>query len=384
MMRVLHVHSGNLYGGVETLLVTLARLAGLCPALESEFALSYNGRLAAELRESGAQVHQLGEVRARYPLAVWRARRRLGQLLCERRFDAAVCHMAWAQAIFGATVSAAKIPLVFWMHDAAGGRHWLERWARRTPPDLTVCNSRFTAATLPRLYPDSPYELVHCPVAPGQPPLTEAERAALRRQLDTPPDAVVIVQASRLEPWKGQMLHLEALAHLRDLPGWFCWIAGGAQRPHEAVFLDQLRAAADRFGIAGHLRFLGDRSDVARVLAAADICCQPNLGPEPFGIAFVEALGAGLPAVSTAIGGATEIIDETCGILVPSNDQQALATALRRLIESPAERARLGAAGPRRARTLCDPATQMGRLVQVLERAAAAANGAARLAGALG
>jgi glycosyltransferase involved in cell wall biosynthesis len=49
------------------------------------------------------------------------------------------------------------------------------------------------------------------------------------------------------------------------------------------------------------------RSDVARLLAAADIHCQPNIGPEPFGITFIEALYAGLPLVTTSIGGAIEM-----------------------------------------------------------------------------
>ena len=45
-----------------------------------------------------------------------------------------------------------KPPLVFWMHAPAEGRHWLERWARRTTPDLVVCNSRFTAESAKSLY----------------------------------------------------------------------------------------------------------------------------------------------------------------------------------------------------------------------------------------
>ena len=61
-------------------------------------------------------------------------------------------------------------------------------------------------------------------------------------------------------------------------------------------------------------------TDVPRLLAAADIHCQPNISPEPFGIAFIEALAAGLPVVTSAIGGAIEIVDDTCGRLVPASD----------------------------------------------------------------
>ena len=55
-----------------------------------------------------------------------------------------------------------------------------------------------------------------------------------------------------------------------------------------------------RRGIAGRVRFLGERRDVAACMHAADIHCQPNTAPEPFGLVFVEALYAGLPVVTTA------------------------------------------------------------------------------------
>jgi glycosyltransferase involved in cell wall biosynthesis len=188
----------------------------------------------------------------------------------------------------------------------------------------------------------------------------------VRRELDTPDDATVIIQASRLERWKGQSLLIEALGCLKEEPGWVAWVAGGAQRPHEAVYLDELKASANRLGIADRVRFLGQRSDVPRLLQAADIHCQPNTGPEPFGIVFIEAMYAGLPLVSTRMGGGAELIDESCGILVPPAEPLGLANALRRLLNDPEERARLGAAGPDRAKALCDPATILHSLHDLL------------------
>jgi len=103
-------------------------------------------------------------------------------------------------------------------------------------------------------------------------------------------------------------------------------------------------------GIAGRVRFLGQWSDVSSLLRAADIFCQPNQMPEPFGIVFIEALLARLPVVTSAMGGASEIVDESCGLLVPRSDIDALAGALRQLIESAPLRAKLGSGGPARAR----------------------------------
>jgi glycosyltransferase involved in cell wall biosynthesis len=94
--------------------------------------------------------------------------------------------------------------------------------------------------------------------------------------------------------------------------------------------------------------------------------CQANITPESFGITYVEALAAGLPVVTSRFGGAMEIVDESCGVLVPPGDSNALAAALERLIVDRPLRAKLAAAAPARARTLSDPATQMFRLADAL------------------
>ena len=74
-MRVLHVYGGNLYGGIETLLVTMARGRVLCPALDAEIALCFDARLSSELEATGIPVHRLPEVRASRPQTVLRAAR---------------------------------------------------------------------------------------------------------------------------------------------------------------------------------------------------------------------------------------------------------------------------------------------------------------------
>lgn len=359
-----------MYGGVETTLLTLARQRLQEPETERHFALCFEGRLSAELRATGVPLHHLGSLRIRRPLKVWRARRALRRLLCSHPFDVAICHMAWSQVIFGPVVRAAGVPLVFWLHNEARGRHWLERWARRTRPDLVLCNSYFTAATLQHLYPQIEREVIYAPIADQFQRLGPAERCAVRAELQTPPEAAVIIQVGRLEDLKGHALHFEALSLLRDLPGWICWQVGGAQQPAEWRYLERLQTLAARLGIAERLRFTGQRRDVPRLLQAADLYCQPNIRPEGFGRTFVEALLNRLPVVTTALGGACEIVDETCGRLVPPNDAAALAYRLRQLLNDQALRARLGTAGQARAQQLCDPITRLQQLNQILVRVA--------------
>ncbi len=364
-LRVLHVHSGNLYGGIESILVTLARHGELCPRMESHFALCFEGRLSAELVAAGARVYQLGKTRIRRPRTVLRARRILRDLLSNLSFDLVIVHSGWSQAVFGPVIHSGGLPLVYWLHHAIDdGRNWLDRWASRTIPTLTLCNSEFTARAFGNMYPNARAEVVYCPVA-NEGAHSEASLET-RAEFQTPPEATVIIQVSRMEAWKGHALHLEALSRLKDLSDWVCWQVGGAQRPEEIQYLDELKRMTVQLGIEGRVHFLGQRSDVPRLLAAADIHCQPNTGPEPFGVTFIEALYAGLPVITTAIGGAPEIVNDSCGVLVPPGDPTALAASMRLLIQDPSLRLRLGGAGPERARKLCDPLTQMERLNELL------------------
>jgi glycosyltransferase involved in cell wall biosynthesis len=375
-MRVLHVYSGNLYGGIETLLQTMARMRALCPAIEPEAALCFEGRLSTELAATGVSVHRLPEARASRPQSIIRARRQLAAIIGAGRFDRVVCHAAWSQALFGGVVKRANVPLVFWAHDIATGTHWTERLARRVRPDLVICNSRYTAGSIKQLYDSVPAIVLTYPIDTNAAVVTAAERAALRQEFDTPADATVLIQVSRMEAWKGHAVVVEALARLREQPGWVWWVVGGAQRPEEVAYVNELVAAARRLGIADRVRWLGEQRDVRRLLAAADVHCQANIAPEPFGIAYVEALAAGLPVVTSRSGGAMEIVDESCGVLVPPGDSRALAAALERLIVDRPFRAKLAAAAPARARHLSDPATQLARLAEALTAMSPAGVGA--------
>jgi len=213
-MRVLHVSSGNLYGGVETLLVTLARSRHLCPDMEPHFALCFEGRLSEELRTAGVPFYFLGNVHISRPWTIWRARRKLRAILSHLQFDAVICHMSWSLAIFG-SAPGASTQLVFWMHGWASGFHWLDRWAKSRKPNLAICSSGFTASALPNLFPDMPARVIHYPVALRRDTLIHN----IREQLNIPGNAVVIVQVSRMESWKGHLIHLQALTRLADSAG---------------------------------------------------------------------------------------------------------------------------------------------------------------------
>src|SRR5581483_292529 len=373
-MRLMHVYLGHSYGGIERLLLTTLRLRHLWPTIETSFVLYPPGDFRVELEIAGAAAQDLGagRVRLRNPLSLWRARRRLHEIIVAERTDLVAVHNLWLWTIFGSAVRSAGRPAVLWLHDPPDrATHWAARWARLTVPDQVLCHSHYTARRAPAMFSGVPVETVHCPVEPvlADKNASRALRAATRAELGIAENMVIILQVCRPSAHKGNLQLVQALAKLRHLPNWICLQVGRPVLPVQTNYYEGVKRAASELGIADRVRFLGYRNDLEVLLAAADIHCQPNLEPEPFGIAFVEALYAGLPVVTTAMGGALEIIDESCGILVPPGDLEALAGTLAKLIGNRELRVRLGINGPTRARQLCDPATQMAKLEAVLLKA---------------
>ncbi len=148
-----------------------------------------------------------------------------------------------------------------------------------------------------------------------------------RSSLDTPDDAPVALALARLHVKKGLDTLLDAA---KQIPGLYVWIAGDG--PLEQA----LKAQCKALGLDDRVRFLGWRNDRGALLAACDFVAFPSRY-EPFGTVTVDAWAAGKPLVAAdAVGPAAYIEDGANGLLVPKNDDDALAAAMRRVIEDPA------------------------------------------------
>jgi glycosyltransferase involved in cell wall biosynthesis len=109
----------------------------------------------------------------------------------------------------------------------------------------------------------------------------------------------------------------------------------------------QLEELSRERGLADRIEFLGHREDVPALLAAADMFVLPSRS-EAFPNGAIEAMGAGLPVVASAVGGLLDLIDDgRTGVLVPPDDPAALALEIQRLLDQPARATALGAAARR-------------------------------------
>lgn len=166
-------------------------------------------------------------------------------------------------------------------------------------------------------------------------------RAAL--QLDA---AIVLSVIAQITPWKGQDLAISALGELRRrgvdavlLIVGEAKFVGAATRHDNLAFQRELHALVTELGLNAHVRLLGERYDVDRILAATSVLLVPST-EEPFGRTIIEAMAMGVPVAATSVGGPSEIL--TAGIggeVLSARDPRVWADAVERLERrTPSER----------------------------------------------
>jgi glycosyltransferase involved in cell wall biosynthesis len=164
------------------------------------------------------------------------------------------------------------------------------------------------------------------------PPGSEPRPRAPRRTDDT----VALLAVGSLVRRKGYDVLVAALAQVTDLP-WRLTIAGDRTRsPATAAALD---ADIHRLGLGGRIALAGAVSDaeLEALHAGADVFVLASRF-EGYGMAFASAIAHGLPVIGTTGGAIPETVPAGAGVLVPPDDVDALAAALRRLIADAAER----------------------------------------------
>lgn len=173
---------------------------------------------------------------------------------------------------------------------------------------------------------------------------SRADRAATRHELGLADGELAVLMVANLISYKGHRDALHAfLAARRQVPGLRLVLAGAG--PEEAA----LRALAAELGIASEVRFLGARTDVPRLMSAADFFLMAS-HEEGFPNAVLEAMASGLPIVATDVGGVREQFgDATCGLLVAARAPAAMAQAIVRLARDAELCQALGATARRRA-----------------------------------
>jgi glycosyltransferase involved in cell wall biosynthesis len=168
-----------------------------------------------------------------------------------------------------------------------------------------------------------------------------ASRTRVRAQLGVDENTVVVGTVARLDPVKDLQTLVRAMGTSAvQRPMLLLVIGDGPERPH-------IEAAARDAGVGSAVRFLGHRDDARDLLAGCDLYANSSIS-EGISLTILEAMAAGLPVVATRVGGTPEIVDTSCGRLVPSRDSATLAAALAGLAVDPSLRSALGRAARER------------------------------------
>jgi glycosyltransferase involved in cell wall biosynthesis len=330
-------------GGAETLAVHL--MAGMS-RLHTVAAVSlFDGarpRLEKRLVDSGVHLWNLGKHPGFDPRMFGASDR----VLREFRPDVVHTHLSVLRYVLPGLLRRGVPLAVHTLHNLAEretdvfGRV-VNRFAFRKAV-LPVAISREVAASFKRVYG------IECKaVVPNCIPVEDfrsdpAERARWRACEGFSERDVLFVSVARLEPQKNPLLLIEAFASITDPRARLLLLGNGSLKQTVAA-LARERGVADRVCLAG------ERSDVASCLAAADVFVLAS-DWEGNPLAVMEAMAAGLPVISTAVGGVPELVHPgRHGILVPRRDAAALSGAMQRLLDDPCARAVMGHAARERA-----------------------------------
>ncbi len=335
--RVLFLIQGVELGGLE---MVVRRIAEGLPRDRYRCAIccfDTLGEMEEPLRAAGIEVF----LERRRPGIDWRYPFRLRRRL--RDFGADVLHAHNDTALFYGTVGGrlARVPVIYTEHDrqfpgpARTAR--LNRLLARLDYRVVTVSETLRGNLI--RHEQFPPEHVRV-IVNGVPDVAGPDPArvdAVRDELALSKDNLVVGTIGRLDPIKNHARLLESFGQLADrFPNAVLVIIGAGTEA------ERLRALRTQLGLDDRVRLPGERREIAEYLAAFDVFVLPSKS-EGMPLALIEALAAGLPSVSTDVGGVREVVEDGQeGFVVPPEDWCAFEEKLASLLDQPAQRATFG------------------------------------------
>ncbi len=365
--NILVVHNNNdLYGGDKVLLELLSRLdrTRFIPLVVLPTDTRHINRFSPQLDKLGIEYRflPLGILRRRY-FKLWRlprfafevlaGARALRRIIRERNI--ALVHTN-TNTIFASAIAAriARLPHIWSVHELV-----LEPALVRNALHFVIPRMATKVVTVSRAVRDhmlkdalqfaSRFEFILGSID-VQPFLNAEGRAHVRKEWGVSDDELLVGMASRVTRWKGQSVFAEMAKLVLQRHPKVRFAAVGGVFDTETIYMDSFKEQVRTLGIDDKFIIQDFRDDMPNVFAAFDIFVLPSTLPEPFGLVVIEAMASGKPVVATAPGGPSEtVLEGETGYLVKPSDSEDLASAVEKLLDDPAKRARMGEAGRKRA-----------------------------------
>ncbi len=281
------------------------------------------------------------------------ALRILSEQLREGRFDVVHTHSAKGGALGRIAASRAHVDRIVHTYHGFPFHQFQSRWRRgayirierwlgqRTDVCLAVGSGVAAEAIRRGLVSPDRLRTIAPAVDPVGYPTGTAARGLARRRLGLPAGVRLVGTVGRVDYQKAPEQWIDALAEIGADDVWGLWIGDGPLR-------DRLLARARKRGVADRFRLLGHRDDVTELLPAFDVFALASRY-EGLPCALIEAIGAGVPVVATAVNAVPDVVvpGET-GLLVPAQAPRMLGRAIGYLLDEPVEARRMAEAAKAR------------------------------------
>jgi glycosyltransferase involved in cell wall biosynthesis len=183
---------------------------------------------------------------------------------------------------------------------------------------------------------------------------------SIRREISIGDADLMIIQVARLDYLKDHATAIQVMEHLvkSHTRARLVLVGDGPE-------LGKIEALTRKCGLTEHVRFLGLRTDVARLLHAADLFLLTSIS-EGIPLTLIEAMAAGLPVVATQVGGVPEVVqDGATGLLAPARDADSLAGKIKCLAGNPELRRQMSQRARDRARGCFSECLMHGKYLEL-------------------
>jgi glycosyltransferase involved in cell wall biosynthesis len=211
------------------------------------------------------------------------------------------------------------------------------RWALRSPPQVIITCARFLVDQVRNALPEHlqrDQSVVAVPNAVDTDRFHPGDKASAKQKVGAPQKIPLILLVANLAPHKGHETGIRAVAILKErgVNAWL-WFAG-IERGDSVEYTERLKTLCGELGVAGRVRFLGQRSDVPELLRAADFFLLPSTS-EGLPLSILEAQASKVPVIAAPTAGIPEIIRHgKTGFLVRADDAAGYAHQLCDLIQN--------------------------------------------------
>ncbi|MEH2299017.1 MAG: glycosyltransferase family 4 protein [Nostoc sp.] len=337
-MKILFLDQSGKPGGAELCLIDIAKPYGAC-ALVGLFA---DGPFKDLLQQNHIPVEVLATqaIEVHKESSLVQGLKSLGQLAPlitkvvkkAREYDLIYANTQKALVVGALASFFSRRPLVYHLHDILSKEHFSKTNLRIAVnlanrfASLIIANSQASQTAFVQAGGRSDIiEVVYNGFDPKIYQTDDSDINKLQQQLGLS-GKFLIGHFSRLAPWKGQHILIDALA---KCPPEVTAILVGDALFGEQDYVQQLHQQVTQLGLENRVKFLGFRSDIPQLMAACDLVAHTSTSPEPFGRVIVEAMLCGKPVVAAKAGGVMELVEHGFnGFLMTPGEAQELAQVI--------------------------------------------------------